>query len=279
MKIAALILGALVTVYLVASLLGSWRWSNLTRELRERLDRSDAASPQTVNLSVIAEYPEPVKRYLNRVLTPGSRIPTSVRITHEGTFNQSEQAQQWVPFTSDQRVALRRPGFDWNATMRMMPGVGVRVHDAYHDGRGYLHAAVLGLVSVARVEGGGTFAASELMRFLAESPWYPAVLLPGNGIHWDPIDDRSATATLQDADLTVALVFEFRDDGLLERVRADARGRSVGDEMIPTPWEGRFGEYEMQDETLIPLEGEVAWVLPEGTRPYWRGRITSIAYE
>jgi hypothetical protein len=29
----------------------------------------------------------------------------------------------------------------------------------------------------------------------------------------------------------------------------------------------------------IPLEGEVAWLLPEGPKPYWRGRITDIAYE
>jgi hypothetical protein len=28
----------------------------------------------------------------------------------------------------------------------------------------------------------------------------------------------------------------------------------------------------------IPLEGEVAWLLPTGERPYWRGRITEIAF-
>jgi hypothetical protein len=29
----------------------------------------------------------------------------------------------------------------------------------------------------------------------------------------------------------------------------------------------------------IPLEGEVAWMLPEGQEPYWRGRITNLTYE
>ncbi len=28
----------------------------------------------------------------------------------------------------------------------------------------------------------------------------------------------------------------------------------------------------------IPLDGEVAWVLPEGTKPYWRGRISEISH-
>ena len=29
----------------------------------------------------------------------------------------------------------------------------------------------------------------------------------------------------------------------------------------------------------IPLHGEVAWLLPDGLLPYWRGRITDISYE
>jgi hypothetical protein len=29
----------------------------------------------------------------------------------------------------------------------------------------------------------------------------------------------------------------------------------------------------------VPLEGEVAWMLPAGPKTYWRGRITGIVYE
>jgi hypothetical protein len=29
----------------------------------------------------------------------------------------------------------------------------------------------------------------------------------------------------------------------------------------------------------IPLRGEVEWLHPEGARPYWRGRITTVAHE
>ena len=35
----------------------------------------------------------------------------------------------------------------------------------------------------------------------------------------------------------------------------------------------------MRHGILIPLEGEVAWILPDGRRPYWRGRIREIDYE
>jgi hypothetical protein len=31
---------------------------------------------------------------------------------------------------------------------------------------------------------------------------------------------------------------------------------------------------------VVPLDGEVAWLLPdEGAKPYWRGYITEIDYE
>lgn len=30
---------------------------------------------------------------------------------------------------------------------------------------------------------------------------------------------------------------------------------------------------------LVPLNGEVAWLLPEGEKPYWRGRVSEIAYD
>ena len=29
----------------------------------------------------------------------------------------------------------------------------------------------------------------------------------------------------------------------------------------------------------VPLDGEVAWMLPEGAKPYWRGHTTEITYQ
>jgi hypothetical protein len=30
---------------------------------------------------------------------------------------------------------------------------------------------------------------------------------------------------------------------------------------------------------LVPMSGEVAWILPKGSKPYWRGKITRLEYE
>ena len=41
---------------------------------------------------------------------------------------------------------------------------------------------------------------------------------------------------------------------------------------------GRFWNYAIRDGMRVPLDGEVAWLLPEGAKPYWRGPITQLCY-
>jgi hypothetical protein len=161
----------------------------------------------------------------------------------------------------------------------MMPGLPVRVHDAYVAGEGILHASVLGLFTVADMRGTRAVAEGELMRFFAEAAWYPTALLPSQGVRWEPRDDRSAYATLTERDISITMLFTFDRRGLIETVRAEARGRTVGGEVIPTPWVGRHWNYEERNGMRVPLDGEVAWQLPEGEKPYWRGHITETDYE
>jgi hypothetical protein len=33
------------------------------------------------------------------------------------------------------------------------------------------------------------------------------------------------------------------------------------------------------ESMLVPIDGAVAWQLPEGKKPYWRGHITEICYQ
>ena len=94
-----------------------------------------------------------------------------VNVRHQGTFSMGETSDRWKPFSSDQKVVTRRPGFDWDGRVAMAPGLPVRVHDAYVTGEGVLHASVLGLFPVVDMRGRGEVAEGELMRFFAEAPW------------------------------------------------------------------------------------------------------------
>lgn len=275
-----LILLGLLAALAVALAYGARRWQSATAEMHARLEAARLPfAVKTYHLEALEGLPAPVQRYFRAVLTEGQPIIAAVSVEHTGTFNMSESGEQWRPFTSTQRVITRRPGFDWEARMPMAPGLVARVHDAYIAGEGILHGSLFGLISVVNLRGTPEVAEGELMRFFAEAAWYPTALLPSQGVQWRAVDDRSAQATLQDGEITLTLLFRFNENDLIEAVRAEARGRTVGGAVIPTPWEGRFSHYERREGMLIPLEGEVAWLPPEGEQPYWRGRITSIRYE
>lgn len=271
---------ALGTVYAAASAYGAARWQASTQEIRARLDeRPSPVGPERVDFGELAGLPAPVQRYFRAVLRDGQPVVLGAHIRHEGTFNMSETAEQWKPFTSEQWVTVQRPGFVWNGRVAMLPGAPVRVHDAYVAGEGFLHASLLGLIPVADVRGGAAMAEGELMRYLAEAVWYPTALLPSQGVTWEPAGDRSAVATLRDGGTSVALLFAFDDRNLIHSVQADSRGRTVGGRTVPTPWRGRFWGYEERGGMRVPLDGEVAWLPPDGERPYWRGHITDLEYE
>jgi hypothetical protein len=272
---------ALVAVLLLGAwLYGACRWNSETQELRTRLDAARApVRPQTVDFRELEGLPAPVQRYFRVVLEEGQSMVAGVRVQHTGTFNMGETKDRWKPFDSDQQVVTQRPGFDWNGRVAMMPGLPVRVHDAYVAGEGVLHASLLGLFTVVDMRGRDEVAEGELMRFFAETAWYPTALLPSQGVRWEAVDGRSARATLTEGDVSVTMLFTFDERGLIETVRAEARGRAVDGKVIPTPWQGHFWNYQWRGGMRVPLDGEVAWMLPEGEKPYWRGHITETSYE
>ncbi|MFO7278437.1 MAG: hypothetical protein DIU56_015540 [Pseudomonadota bacterium] len=235
--------------------------------------------PPTVDFRELEELPSPVRRYFRRVLREGQPMIAAVSIRHRGSLNMSEVGERWKPITSEQRVITRRPGFDWNARIALMPGLSVHVRDAYVAGEGILTARLLGLIPLANLRGAGEIARGELMRFLAETAWYPTALLPSQGVSWRAVDQNTADATLADGPLRVTMRFMFDEEDLIRAVQAEARGRTVSGRIVPTPWRGRFADHAERDGMLVPLEGEAEWLLPEGARPYWRGTITAIDHE
>jgi hypothetical protein len=164
-----------------------------------------------------------LRRYFRTVLADGQPIVAAATVEHRGSFNMGEPAEQWKPFTSQQRVVARRPGFVWDGRVALLPGLNVHVHDAYVAGEGLLHPAVLGLFTLVELRGTAAVAQGELMRFFAEAAWYPTALLPSQGVRWQAVDERSARATLVDGDLSLTMSFTFSADGTMQRVALRVR--------------------------------------------------------
>lgn len=273
----------IAAVLMVAGALNAWgarQWSARTEALLGRLEAAREPSTTTrFDPRELSLLPAPVRRYFGVALTPGQPIIAAVSVEHTGTFNLSEAGEQWRPFRSEQRVVTRRPGFVWNASISMLPGLSVRVHDAYVAGEGILHPAVMGLFALNDLRGTPEVAQGEFMRFFAETAWYPTALLPSQGVSWSPVDERTADATMEDGSLRLTLRFAFNTAGLIESIRAEGRGRTVGNTVVMTPWEGRYSDYQEREGMRVPFSGEVAWLTAGGRRPYWKGAIRSSSYE
>ena len=279
-KVVIVALVVLAFAITVAILYGKNRWQLDTRQLHAKIEAARVPiDPQSYDPREMDGLPVPVQRYFRAVLKEGQPLVATVRVEHTGTFNMSETGEQWKPFKSSQRVITQRPGFVWNARIQMAPAMTILVRDAYVAGEGLLTAKLFGLLTVMKQPSTPELAQGELMRFFAEAAWYPTALLPSQGVVWEAIDDTRAGATLTDGPTTVKLVFQFDAQGLISSVRSEGRYCEVDGMQVATPWQGRFWNYEMRDGLLIPLDGEVAWQLQEGAKPYWRGRIQRIEYE
>ncbi|MEO7115481.1 MAG: DUF6544 family protein [Caldimonas sp.] len=255
---------------------GSARWVRATQAQVALLEAARVPTPSgRYNASDIEGLPAPVQRYFRAVLKNGQRFIAAATLELAGTINMSETGEKWKPFTSWQRAVVHRPGFLWNGSVSMLPGLTAHVHDSYIAGVGKLHAAMLGLFTVAEVQGGGEIARGELMRYLAEAVWYPTALLPSQGVSWTTVDASSANATLVDGPISLSLLFRFGEAGLVTSVHADARGAVMGKERVMLLWDCSISNYQLRHGMMVPTRGEVA----KGGKSYFVGDLTSLDYE
>lgn len=271
-----------LAVVVLASLAwwGAMRWARISQATLETLERARLpATAARYDAREIDGLPAPVQRYFRAVLKDGQRIITAVSLRHSGSMNLNLRGERWFKFSSTQRVLTRAPGFVWNARLVLVPGIAVYVHDVYVGGQGQLQPALLGLIPLGQQQGGGEIARGELMRWFAESVWYPTALLPSQGVSWAAVDSHSALATLVDGPISLTLLFNFDAQGLVTTVLSESRAATVDGQALMLPWVCTLSNYQQRDGMWVPMSGEAATVLDGNNRTYWRGTVEALTYE
>lgn len=248
------------------------------RSIQRTLDRLEGAGagvdPQPDSSHEMDDLPAPVRRYLERACRPDRRPVRTVRLRQRGEFRLGGPERPWRPVRARQVVSVRPPGFAWDATIDMGPGLSARVLDAYVDGEGRLRANLLGAVPVASAGPDPRMNRAELLRYLAEAVWYPSALLPSAGVTWTAAGDDAVEARLRDGDVSATAVFHVDGDEIT-RVTADRYRQEAGETVR---WVGQFKDYEERAGRWIPTAARVAWAPAGEPVPYWRGRLTDVAY-
>jgi hypothetical protein len=271
------IVGAAVGGGAIATAVGGMAWNRETERMLAQLHGArESGGPSTYSPDELHGLPAPVARYFRFALTPGQPLIRSARIEHSGEFRGGLDAA-WNPFRSVQHFAVGPPGFVWDARIHMAPLVEVRVRDSYIGGSAGMVAKLASLAPVMDQKGTPHLNSGALHRYLLESTWIPTALLPSQGVGWEPIGDRSARATLSDAPITLSMDVHFGEQGEIVRVEAQ-RMRDVDGTGVLTPFVAHVREYQRFDGMMVPVAGEVEWLLSEGRLAFWRGRITAARY-
>lgn len=237
----------------------------------ESLAVSAMASAPVTPIDVL---PPPVQAYFHRALPPNPRRIRSAVATQEAEFFINGA---WRLLTATQYFRASPPAFVWDARIQMAPLIPALVRDSFVDGRGAMQASVYGVYTIVNEANRPELNAGALQRFLGEAIWIPTALLPSDSVSWTARNDRSAIATVRDADVSASLLFEFDDTGLVRRISGDRYQEQQGTYVL-TPWLIECSEPRARDGILIPTRCEVAWNNGGTIEPYWRGRITDIQY-
>lgn len=205
---------------IIAVMLAAWRWADHRADAKvwARLASHQPADPGTFDHSMILGLPEPARRYFLYTIRPGTPLYTVAEITMEGEFSLANKAKpDYMPMRAEQILAAPH-GFVW--TMRAGRGLmRVSGSDSAEEGHSWSRFWLLGIAPVARAGGNADHARSAFGRYIAEAVfWTPAALLPGEDVHWSPIDESTARVTVARWGLEQAVDLSVDADGRPTRV-------------------------------------------------------------
>ena len=233
--------------------------------------------PASVDPAAMQALPAPVRRYLEFAVPDATLGYRVVNIAEEGDFRRP-LTEDFARTTASQTIAVRTPALLFAATTPIVPGVWARAYDFFADGRMEMRAKIASTLTVVDESATDELNRTSLRRWLLESPLYPMALLPGGSVRWEAIDDTHARAIVSGFGLEAALVATFRPDGSLAGFDAEQDGD------LTTSYHGS-GEHVSRDDyspvagMMIPHAFMIARAAGGKTYPFWKGRITSIAFE
>ncbi len=207
MPILLTILGgfAAVLVGLVALRLADHRAD--ARAIR-RLRASQSADPPRFDPAMVANLPEPARRYFSFMIAPDAPLWTVSEILMAGELGVgSRNAPGYRPMQA--RQVLASEGLVWQVRAGAISGT-----DAAVGARSWSRFRLFGLVPVGRAGGDSDHLRSSFGRFLAEAVfWCPAALLPADDIRWTAVDADTTRVEMTRHGLTQSVEIRLAADG------------------------------------------------------------------
>lgn len=190
-----------ILLLIAAILLALTIWRQMDhRAYREEMDRLIALQPNDPSFftaAIVADLPEPARRYFTYAISEGTPLWTVAEIEMQGRFSLgSRDAPNYMTMNAVQVLAAPH-GFVW----KMSGGSGLMLLSG-SDSSHWTRFWMAGLAPVARFGGDTDHARSAFGRYTAEAAfWTPAALLPGPHVSWEPASENTARFTMTQGDM------------------------------------------------------------------------------
>ncbi|MEM6456215.1 MAG: DUF6544 family protein [Acidobacteriota bacterium] len=177
----------------------------LRRQADRRADRAEMdrlialqlSDPPAFSPEMVADLPEPARRFFTFAIAEGTPLYTVAWIEMTGQFGMGDKADPgYMPMRATQVLAAPE-GFVW----AMSGGSGAMRMEGSDSGT-WTRFWLFGLAPVARLGGNPDHTRSAFGRTVAEAVfWTPAAVLPGSNITWAPVSENVARVTMRRNDL------------------------------------------------------------------------------
>ncbi|MBF9031727.1 hypothetical protein HKCCE3408_15105 [Rhodobacterales bacterium HKCCE3408] len=206
---------ALISILILAAALVAglalWRQfdKRADRAEMERLIAAQPSDPARFTPEMVADLPEPARRFFSFAIAEGTPLFTVARIEMEGQFGMGDAAAPgYMPMHATQVLAAP-DGFVW----AMSAGAGA-FRMSGSDSGSWTRFWLYGVVPVARLGGNPDHRRAAFGRYVAEAVfWTPAAVLPGPGVTWAPVSDDTARVTMRHDGLEQSVEVTVAADG------------------------------------------------------------------
>ncbi|OOY03263.1 DUF6544 family protein [Thioclava sp. F28-4] len=184
------------------------------RDEMARLSAFQPTDPPRFSADMVADLPEPARRFFTFAIAEGTPLHTVARLEMQGQFGMGDKsAPGYMPMRATQVLAAPQ-GFVW----AMSGGTGgMRLSGS--DSAKWTRFWIAGLAPVARFGGSADHKRSAFGRYVAEAVfWTPAAVLPGSKVTWEPVSANIARMTMRHDGLEQAVDLTVATDGRPEQV-------------------------------------------------------------
>ena len=263
---------------LVVLALALWRYSDAMRAdaAWSRLQDTAPANPRRFDPAMIANLPEPARRYFAFTIAPGTRLSHVAVIEMEGELGLGDKADPGYRPMRARQILAPPYGLVWRLNAGVVGG-----SDGATPETSWTRFWLLHLVPVVRVSGTRDHRRSAFGRVVSEAAfWSPASLLPSENVTWEPVDADTARATVRFSDFTQSVDITVRDDGAPAKVVIERWSDANPEKTYRLqPFGGTMSGFETFDGYRLPTRVEGGNLIDtDAYFPFFKARVRSIRF-